>query len=255
MLAVDVGNTQTKLGLFDGEELVVSWRISTDKDCTVDDLGIKVHELCKLHGIVSSGIDAVAVASVVPQLTGYWLELAQTCFRKKALLVNHRHCAGLSIKYDYPVELGADRIAAAVAAKARYGFPVVVVDLGTATNMEVIDVDGAFIGGIIMPGMVTSANALFSRASKLVAVEFRTPKTVIGTNSVGALQSGLVLGEVARIEGLIAKIWESLGYETQVIATGGLASLLAPLSTRLCVCDPDLTLHGVRIINDADAGS
>jgi type III pantothenate kinase len=251
---VDVGNTQTKLGLFDGENLVVSWRVSTDKQCTVDDLSIKVHELCKLHGVVRAEVDAVAVASVVPQLTGHWLELARKCFRQKALLVNHRHCAGLPIKYDYPVELGADRIAAAVAAKVRYGFPIVVVDFGTATNMEVIDAEGTFIGGIIMPGMATSANALFSRASKLIAVEFRTPKTVIGTNSVGALQSGLVLGEVARIEGLIAKIGDCLGYETQVIATGGLASLLAPLSTRFRACDPDLTLHGVRIIHAAETG-
>ncbi|MDR0347810.1 MAG: type III pantothenate kinase [Coriobacteriales bacterium] len=251
LLAIDVGNTQTKLGLFDGEKLVVSWRISTEKHCGVDDLSIKVHELCELYSISRSSIGAVAIASVVPQLTDHWLALAQRCFQRKALLVDHRHCANLVIKYDHPAELGADRIADAVAAKALYGPPVVVVDFGTATNMEVVDAEGAFVGGIIMPGMVTSANALFSRASKLIAVEFHPPKAVIGTNTIDAIQSGLILGEIARIEGLIRKIWDKLGYETQVVATGGLASLLVPLSSLILVCDSDLTLHGIRIIEQA----
>jgi type III pantothenate kinase len=252
LLAIDIGNTQTKLGLFEDNELMASWRISTDKQYAVDDLEIKIHELFRLKEIEVESVEAVALASVVPPLTGHWLALSKKCFDQKALSIGHKHCAALAIQYDYPEELGADRIADAVAAKVLYGYPAIIIDFGTATNIEVIDVRGVFLGGIIMPGLEASANALFSHASKLSSVEFRVPKTVIGTNTFAAVQSGLVLGEIARIEGLTRMIWDNLGYETQVIATGGLSQFLTPLSSMISNFDINLTLWGIKIIHEAE---
>ena len=251
LLAVDVGNTQTVLGVFDGEELVCHWRITTNKSDTADELHIKLHNLCALEPRVGMLSD-LALASVVPTLTAVWCDLAEKLMIP-VLVVKPSMDTGLPIRYDNPFEIGADRIADAVAAIHHYGAPVLVVDLGTATNIEVIDKDGVFVGGIIAPGFITSAEALFSAADRLTRVDLQTPKHAIGTNTRDAVQSGLVLGEVARIDGLVRYVFEELGYTAPVVATGGLADRVVPISTMITHENANLTIEGLRLLFERDS--
>jgi len=249
LLAVDVGNTQTVIGLFDGERLVRHWRIATDVCATADELRIKLHELIRLDGHVREDMEALALASVVPALGDMWCQVA-AAMDIDALVVGPDTDTGLIIRYDNPTEIGADRIADAVAALHGYGAPVVVVDLGTATNMEVIDAEGAFLGGIIAPGLVTSADALFDAAARLARFPLDFPARAIGRNTRDAVSSGLMFGEVDRIDGLVDRIFDELGYRATVVATGGLADRVAPMSRVITEVDEDLTLHGLRLLYD-----
>lgn len=247
LLAVDVGNTQTVIGLFDGKACIVHWRIATNDESTADEVHIVLRQLLELASMPIGVIDAVALSSVVPALTSIWNEVA-SALGIQILTVSPQMVPFLPIKYDYPAEIGADRIADAVAAVETYGAPVVVVDLGTATNIEVIDADGAFVGGIIAPGLVASADALFSAAARLARVDLLEPPAAIGTNTRSAIQSGLVYGEVDRIDGLVRRVFAQLGYEAPVVGTGGLAGSLAPLSDTITAHDENLTLEGLRLI-------
>lgn len=188
------------------------------------------------------------IASVVPHLTTAWERLSQDLAPSHVLTVGPGVRTGLNIALDNPHEVGADRIANAVGASEKYGSPVIVVDFGTATNIDVIDVHGVYRGGVISPGLETSAHALFSRAARLSAIDLEFPPKALGTNTKFAIQSGLMLGEIAKVEGLIRKIWAELGYETFVVATGGLAELMGPHSELVQAVDVDLTLDGLRFI-------
>lgn len=249
LLAIDVGNTHTVLGLYEGERLAHMWRVATNKTHTADELRLKLRGLLQAADVARDAVDGAALASVVPALTLRWQEVARAEYGIDALACTAA-AAGDLFPTDYanPAEIGADRVADAVAAKATYGAPVVVVDFGTATNIEVIDRDGKFAGGIIAPGVDTSANALFSRASRLAAIDLVDPHTAIGSSTEQAIQAGIVYGEADRVDGLVRRVFAQLGYEATVVATGGLAPRVAPLSAMIEHVDPELTLSGLRML-------
>lgn len=253
LLAIDVGNTQTVIGVYDGEELRHMWRIATNKNHTSDELRLKLMPLFSSEGIGADGLGGAALASVVPQLTHGWRSALRKLVGADPLVCT-ADSAGEELfptAYANPAEIGADRVADAVAARALYGQPVVVVDFGTATNIEVVDRDGAFAGGVIAPGVETSASALFSHANRLSAIELEDPHTAIGGNTAQAIQAGIVYGEADRVDGLVRRIFEQLGYEAPVVATGGLASRVAPLSRTITHVNKELTLEGLRRIYEA----
>jgi len=250
LLAVDVGNTQTVAGLFDGGELLATWRISTNASLTADELRVKIGALLALAGFGWDRIDEVVLASVVPRLTVAWEEVASAACECEALVVGPGLRTGMPIRYDNPHEVGADRIVNGVAAFAAHGGPVVVVDFGTATTIDVISIDGAYLGGAIAPGVETSAEALFSKAARLSKVDLEPPDRAIGTNTRASVQAGLLLGEAAMVDGLVRRVWRELDAETPVVATGGLAPRMAPLCETVTHVDVDLTLTGLRIIRD-----
>ena len=252
LLAIDIGNTQTVIGVYDGKRLDHMWRMSSNKSDTSDELRLKLVPLLSSEGIDVSDIDGSVVASVVPSLAAAWGRALE-----KTLGVSPIACSAASAgdlfktTYANPSEIGADRIADAVAARAIYGSPVVVVDFGTATNLEVVDREGRFIGGIIAPGLETSATALFSHATKLPAIDLVDPGSAIGTNTVHAMQSGIVYGEADRVDGFVRRIFDELGYEAPVVATGGLATTVAPMCSTVTDVNPELTLEGLRLVYEA----
>lgn len=248
LLAVDIGNTQTVLGLFEGDEIRHVWRIATSTDRTPDEVAVLVDDLFRMKGIQGSDVDAVIVASVVPSLTAAFNPVAIAFTGSPALTVGPGLKTGLAIELDNPHEVGADRIANAVAAKAIYGAPAIVVDFGTATNIDVVSREGAYLGGVISPGLETSATALFSRAARLSAIDLEFPASPLGRSTRAAVQSGLMFGEAAKVDGLVRAIWADLGYETPVIATGGLAQTIAPRCGTVSSTDPDLTIRGLYLI-------
>lgn len=252
LLAIDVGNTQTVVGVYRDEHLLHRWRIGTNKSHTSDELRIRLRQLLDCEGIDVGGLRGVSLASVVPQLTLAWGAAVHYMLGKDALVCSAETAGALfAVDYANPREIGADRVADAVAAKELYGAPVIVVDFGTATNIEVIDAQGRFVGGIIAPGVETSAMALFSHATKLGAIDLVDPHTAIGNNTEQAMQSGIVYGEADRVDGLVRRIFDQLGYETPVVATGGLASRVAPLTKTITDINPELTLEGLRLVYDA----
>ncbi|MDR2106433.1 MAG: type III pantothenate kinase [Coriobacteriales bacterium] len=248
LLAVDVGNTQTVLGLYGDEGLLARWRVATVATDTSDELDIRIRSLFSLRGLATSTITSVAIASVVPPLTEQWRLTAARYATDEPLILNSSIDTGLAINYSNPAEIGADRIADAVAAIDLYGAPVVVADFGTATNIEVIDKSGAFVGGVIAPGLITSAEALFSAAARLAKTSIEVPPAVIGTTTKEAVQSGLTYGEIERIDGLVRRIFAELGYPATVVATGGLSARVVDLSQTIDVVNDDLTLEGLRLI-------
>ncbi len=258
LLAIDVGNTQTVVGVYKGSDLAGSWRVSTNKSHTADELRIKLMPLFESAGLAFSQVRGAALASVVPQLTHAWVSALRELTRTDALVCTaaSARAAGLfEATYPRPNEIGADRVADAVAARIRYGAPAVVVDFGTATNIEVIDREGRFAGGIIAPGVETSAAALFSHATRLAAIELADPGCAIGTSTETAIQSGIVYGEADRVDGLVRRVFAQLGYQTPVIATGGLAHLMARHTATVTHVDADLTLEGLRLIAEASFGN
>ena len=258
LLAIDVGNTQTVLGAYRREDRVRPqrmWRIATNKHDTADDLRIKLVSLLTAEGIESKDVDAAALSSVVPLLAKAW----EQALREHAG-VEARVCAASIAKeaglfeadYPNPREIGADRVADAIAARRLYGAPVIVVDFGTATNIEVIDARGCFIGGIIAPGVETSASALFSHATRLAATELEAPPAPVGTSTEEAIQSGIVFGEAGRVDGLIERVFEQIGRRCPVVATGGLASLVGAHARTVTDVLPELTLEGLRLLAAAE---
>ena len=244
LLAIDVGNTQTTIGVFDGEEMLHMWRISSDTTQSTDELRITLNGLLMMDGVARANIDGMALATVVPAAKHMWMKVGRTMFGLPVLDINVRTAGDLIDVTNYRRSvLGADRIADAVAARKFYGAPVIVVDFGTATNIEVIDKDGCFVGGVIAPGVMSSMNALFSRTALLPQVELVDPKITIK-----AMQVGIVYGEVDRVDGLVHRIENQLGYKAKVVATGGLASTMAKLTTTVTEINPELTLQGIRLI-------
>lgn len=254
LLAIDIGNTQTAIGVFDGEQLAHMWRLSTTKTDTSDELRLKVKPLLDSEGIDAAEIDAAIVASVVPGLKRVWRRALMRLLGVEPLFCNASSAGDLfKTSYANPLEIGADRVADAVAARALYGSPVVVVDFGTATNLEVIDAEGCFVGGIIAPGLETSAAALFSHATKLPSIELVDPGSAIGKDTVHAMKSGIVYGEADRVDGFVRRVFAELGYEAPVVATGGLATTMAPLCTTVTEVNSELTLEGLRLICEANS--
>ena len=254
ILAVDVGNTQTVLGLFDeAGHLGGHWRVSTDAALTSDELRVKIGGLLVAEGLSWSTVERLIIASVVPSLTAAYEEMAERVTSRAPMVVGPGLKTGIDVRYENPREVGADRIVNAVAAYQLYGGPLVVVDFGTATTIDVIAEDGGYIGGAIAPGVETSAEALFSRAARLSKVDLEPPDRVIGTNTRASVQAGLLLGEAAMVDGLVRRVWTELGVETKVIATGGLAERMAPLCDTIDDVDIDLTLKGLAIIYELNA--
>ena len=256
LLAIDVGNTQTVIGVYDDQNLSSMWRVATNKNHTPDELRLKMLPLLDAGGYSCEAIEGAALASVVPYLTSAWCDALESMLGTLPLVCNAQ-TAGELFRADYanPSEIGADRVADAVAARALYGAPVIVVDFGTATNIEVVDARGCFVGGVIAPGMETSASALFSHATKLAATELVDPGTGIGGNTAQAIQVGIVYGEIDRVDGLVKRIFDQLGYEAPVVATGGLAQRVAPLSRTITAVNQELTLEGLRRIYKENAKS
>lgn len=247
LLVLDVGNTNTTLGVYDGQTLTHSWRLTSERQRTVDEYGIMCRTLLELAGLDVSAIDAIAISSVVPPLDFTLFKMAQVYFKLEPLFVRAAN-AGIPVLYDDPNEVGADRIVNSVAALTKYGAPCIVVDFGTATTFDVISRAGEYLGGIICPGIQISADALFQRAARLRNTEIRRPEKLIGTNPTASIQSGLYYGNIALVDGLLEKMIEELGPDTRVIATGGLAPLISRGSRLIETSDPDITLEGLRII-------
>jgi type III pantothenate kinase len=248
LLAVDVGNTQTALGLYDGDALRDNWRVATDRSRTGDELGVLLDGLLDLEQV-----GGVCLASTVPALVREWERVAERWTRAPILVVGPGTRTGIAIRYDDPREVGPDRIVNAVAAKERYGAPVIVVDFGTSTNFDVVSPAGEYVGGVLAPGIETSMEALFARAARLVKVDYVEPPSVIGKTTVAGLQSGVVYGFAGQVDGIVAAIRGELGAEARAVATGGLAELVAPHSSAIELVDPFLTLDGLRLVWERNA--
>ena len=248
LLAVDVGNTQTVLGLLSGQEWLGQWRVATEPERTADELGVLVDRLLDLRGQSSEDVDAACLSSTVPVPVREYEALAERYLDAPMLVVGPGVRTGIPILVDDPREVGPDRIANSVAALDGYGAPCVVVDFGTATNFDAVSAAGEYVGGAIAPGIETSMDALFTRAARLVKVDFIAPPEPVGRNTVHALQSGFVFGFAGQIDGIVGRIRSQIGVGAKIIATGGLASLIAPHSETIETVDPDLTLNGLRLV-------
>lgn len=246
LLAVDIGNTETTIGVFDEEELFKEWRIATQRERTTDELALVINSFLRLDHV--SDIDGIAVSSVVPRATQAMREFGPKYFEIESVIVEPGVRTGMPIRVDNPKEVGADRICNAVATFELYGGPAVAVDLGTATTFDAISGDGEHLGCAIAPGLAISANALVSQTAMLKRVEFATPTRLIGKTTAESIQSGVVSGYACLIEGMIERFRKELGGETKSVLTGGLASVMAPNLTGIDIVDPWLVLQGLRII-------
>lgn len=248
LLVIDAGNSNFTLGVFSGAELLAQWRLITERDKSAAQYGSEIRELFTGDSVEIKAIDGVAIASVVPQLDHALSEISANDFGVTPLFVNHTTDTGLKLLYDTPAELGADRIVDAAAALAKYGAPCIVVDFGTATTFNAVNAAHEYLGGVIAPGVMISAEALFSRAAKLPRVEIKRPDKVIATSTRGAMQSGLYHGYAGLVDGVLEKMIAEMGSRPRVIATGGLASVIAPASKFIEKIDETLTLDGLRLI-------
>jgi type III pantothenate kinase len=248
LLAVDVGNTNIVFGLFEGERLVHQFRVESARGRTADEYSVQLRTLLTMHGVAPDAVQAAIIACVVPSLTEPMLQLVRGSFGREALVVGPGIRTGMAILIENPREVGADRIADAVAGYDKAKGGVIVVDFGTSTNFDVVTPKGEYLGGVLAPGLAISADALFARAAKLPRVEIAKPAKVVGRNTVHAMQSGIVYGYVGLVDGLVERVLAELGYPCAVIATGGLAPLIAPLSKTIGEVDDMLTLTGLRIL-------
>jgi type III pantothenate kinase len=256
LLAIDVGNTNIVIGVFDNRELVVSWRLLTLRERTADEIGVMVSGLFAHHHLEPGKIDAVVVGSVVPVLTPIVRTMVKRYFDCDPLVVDPMVNAGMPILYERPTEVGADRIANSIAAYEKYGrlgLPLIIADLGTATTFDAVTAKGEYLGGVICPGPQIAADALFQRAARLPRVDVRKPPSVIGRTTIGAIESGLFYGYLGMVEGLMKRMADELGGRATGIATGGLAPLIAPETTLFEAVEPDITLHGLRMVWERNA--
>lgn len=254
LLVIDVGNTNIALGVYEGNRLAASWRLTTDRHRTVDELGILCRNLLQLEGLEVRQIKGIVIGSVVPPLDFSLRKMATTHFKLDPLFVDATLTPWMPIRYDSPLDVGADRIADGVAALAKYGGPCIIVDFGTATTFDALSADGEYLGGIIAPGITVSAEALFQRAAKLPRVDIRRPASVIGASTVGSIQSGLYYGYIGLVDGILERLFDELGRHANVVATGGLAHLIGRASAHIHTIDDNLTLDGLRIIYERHCG-
>jgi len=248
LLVVDVGNTDTTLGVFEGEELRATWQIATDIHRLADEHAVLLLNLLHRQSLDTPDIKEVALCCVVPPLIATFNALFQRYFHISPLVVGSGIKTGVRIRMDNPREVGPDRIVNAAAAHHLYGGPIIITDLGTATTFDTVSKEGDYLGGAIAPGIGTAAEALFMRAAMLPRVELIHPKHAIGTSTIAAMQSGIIFGYVGLIEGIVARIQQELGEKAKVVATGGYAELIAKETPIIDVVDPNLTLIGLRLI-------
>jgi len=248
LLVIDVGNSNTVLGIYQGDELKKDWRVGTDKNRTVDEYAMLISNLFSLSGLKFADLDAVIVSCVVPPMLNTLERLSKQYFQLDAYVVGPGIKTGMSIQYDNPKEVVADRIVNAVAAYEKCKCCLIVVDFGTATTFDVISADGAYQGGAIAPGVGISADALFARASKLPRVEFSRPPQIVAKNTVNSMQAGIFFGYVGLVEGIVGRMQKELGGDAKVIATGGLAAPIAEATDAIDQVEPFLTLEGLRIL-------
>jgi type III pantothenate kinase len=248
LLAIDVGNTQTVIGVYDGHQRIRHWRVQTEPGRTADEYGVLLWNLYRASRLRTPDIRGIIVSCVVPSMVSVVEELCATFFQRPPIVVGPGVKTGMPILYDNPKEVGADRIVNAVAAYERFHDVAIVVDFGTATTFDYISKKGEYIGGVIVPGLGISLDALFLRTAKLYRVELVKPPRVVGKNTVHAIQSGTIYGYVALVDGLVERIQQENGVRARVIATGGYASLIAPESRTIEASDEFLTLEGLRLI-------
>ncbi len=248
LLALDVGNTNTVIGVFDGKALKVHWRLSTRREGTRDEYAMLIKGLFDFAGLPYERVSAVIMSSVVPPLQGPLEEMARQYFGVEPIVVGPGIKTGMPVLYESPRDVGADRIVNAVAAFEAYGGPCIVVDFGTATTFDAVSARGEYIGGVICPGIGISSEALFQHAAKLPRVDIARPKGVIGRNTVGSMQAGLFYGYLSLVEGVVARMRVELGGQAVTVATGGLAQLVLAESAAIDHVDPLLTLTGLRIL-------
>jgi type III pantothenate kinase len=250
LLVVDVGNTQTHLGTFRGEELVHDWRFATVRESTADELGARLRSLLELRELAFGDLDASILSSTVPQLRPEWTAMAERYLGHEMPVVGPGLRTGMPIRMDNPREVGADRLVNAVAAYERFGGPCVVVDFGTAITYDIVSEGGEYVGGIITTGVEISMEALTSRAAAIPRIDLTPPRALIGKSTVEAIRSGVIFGFASQVDGMVARLREELGEETEAIATGGLANTIGPYCDSIDDVDQMLTLTGLRIIHE-----
>jgi len=248
LLAIDIGNSNVVLGVFDKERLVENWRVGTKTQITPDEYAMIFKDLFNFAGLDFSRIDGVIISTVVPPLLPVMAEMSRKYFRMEPLVVTHELKTGITIRYDNPKEIGADRIVNAAAAYRLYGGPIIIVDFGTATTFCAVTRSGEYLGGAIAPGVKISAEALFQRAAKLPRVELMKPRAVIGSDTISAMQAGIIYGYAGLVDGIVERMKKELSPEAKVVATGGLAELVAPETVSIKEIKPHLTLEGLRLL-------
>jgi type III pantothenate kinase len=255
LLAIDVGNTQTHVGTFRGDELVDRWRFATTREATADELASLLVGLLELRHLILAELEAAIVSSVVPQLTHEYEELSKRYLKGALLVVGPGVRIGMPIRTENPHEVGADRLVNAFAAYERYQSACIVVDFGTSTNYDAVSADGEYLGGVLAPGVEISMEALSERAAKLPKVDFEAPPETVGRSTITALQSGLIYGTAGQVDGIVARMREELGVEAAAVATGGLAPAIVPFCEEISEVDEALTLSGLRLIYERNAGA
>ncbi len=253
LLAIDIGNTNITLGVFEGQDLKSTYRVATDQRRMPDEYGLQLNSLLPLKGVNPQDITDACLCSVVPPLTPTLEEVCESYFKVSPLIVSAGVKTGIRILYDNPRDVGADRVVDAVAAFRLYGSPVIIVDFGTATVFDAVSREGDYLGGAIAPGLNVAAESLFLSTSQLRRVELTPPKSAIGRNTIASIQSGLLLGHVGMVEGMVARFKAELGREARVVATGGLAPVIARETQIFDIVNPDLTLIGLRMIHEMNS--
>jgi type III pantothenate kinase len=248
LLAIDIGNTNVVLGVFDEDKLTENWRVGTNSKITPDEYAMIFKDLFGFAGIEFKQITGVIISTVVPPLLPVMIEMSRKYFRIEPMVVTHEIKTGITIKYDNPKEIGADRIVNAAAGYKIYGGPIIIVDFGTATTFCAVTKSGEYLGGAITPGVKISAEALFQRASKLPRVELTKPSKVIGADTISAMQSGIIYGYAGLVDGIVERMKKELSPDAIVVATGGLAELIAPETKTIQELKPHLTLEGLRFL-------
>ena len=248
LLALDAGNTNITIGAFQDENLIGRWRLRTIREQTADEWGILMRNLFSLSSLDLSAVNGVVISSVVPAVDQPLTAMAEKYFQRQPMFVNNTIDLGITVRYDNPLEVGADRLVNSVAAFYKYGGPCVSVDLGTTINFDIVSAHAEFLGGIICPGIGMSIQGLFARTARLPMVDFREPEKLIGSNTVGSITSGLYYGFIGMIDGIVERVISELGPETKAIATGGQGSLIVRGSRLIKILDEDLTLEGLRLI-------